>query len=67
MKVKFLDVMCMGNKTHAAGSIVEVPDLSAQQLIERGDAELIDDSSTEDDKTKAAKGKAAASIANPDK
>jgi hypothetical protein len=54
MKVKFRDVMCMGNKTYKAGEDVEVSDISGQQLIDRGDAELVkdDDSSV---KAKAAK------------
>ena len=54
MKVKFRDVMCMGNKTYKAGEDVEVSDISGQQLVDRGDAELVkdDDSSV---KAKAAK------------
>ncbi len=47
MKVKFKDVMCMGNKTYKAGEDVDVSDISGQQLIDRGDADLAE----EDDST----------------
>lgn len=53
MKVKFRDVMCMGNKTHLAGDTAEVSDISGQQLIDKKYADLVE----EDDapKTKTAK------------
>lgn len=54
MKVKFKDVMCMGNKTYKAGEDVDVSDISGQQLIDRGDADLVeeDDSTTKSKATK---------------
>lgn len=60
MKVKFRDVMCMGNKTYLADDTAEVGDITGQQLIEKGYAEAVDG---KDDKKKAAaeaKAKAAA-------
>lgn len=51
MKVKFKDVMCMGNKTYKAGEDVDVSDISGQQLIDRGDADLVE----EDDSTAKSK------------
>lgn len=57
MKVKFKDVMCMGNKTYKAGEDVEVSDISGQELIDRGDAELVkyDDDSAAKSKPAAKK------------
>ena len=60
MKVKFKDVMCMGNKTYKAGEVGEFTDITGQKLIDSDYAEVSDD---KDDKKKAdadAKAKAAA-------
>lgn len=60
MKVKFKDVICMGNQTYTAGEVGEFTDITGQQLIDKGYAEASDD---KDDKKKAdddAKAKAAA-------
>lgn len=48
MKVKFKDVMCMGNKTYLAGDTAEVSDITGQQLIDKEYADLVED----DDKSK---------------
>ena len=50
MKVKFKDVMCMGNQTYIAGEVGEFTDITGQQLIDKGYAEAVDD---KDDKKKA--------------
>jgi len=55
MKVKFKDVMCMGNKTYLADDTAEVSDITGQQLIEKGYAEAVDGKDESDDKSKAAK------------
>lgn len=59
MKVKFKDVICMGNQTYKANEVGEFTDITGQQLIDKGYAEVADD---KDDKKKAdaAKAKAAA-------
>lgn len=60
MKVKFKDVICMGNQTYTAGEVGEFTDITGQQLIDKGYAEAGED---KDDKKKAdadAKAKAAA-------
>lgn len=60
MKVKFNDVVCMGNQTYTAGEVGEFTDITGQQLIDKGYAEVAED---KDDKKKAeaeAKAKAAA-------
>lgn len=60
MKVKFKDVICMGNQTYTAGEVGEFTDITGQQLIDKGYAEVAED---KDDKKKAeaeAKAKAAA-------
>ena len=60
MKVKFKDVVCMGNQTYTAGEVGEFTDITGQQLIDKGYAEVAED---KDDKKKAeaeAKAKAAA-------
>ena len=41
MKVKFRDVMCMGNKTYLAGEDVDVSDISGQQLIDKEYADFV--------------------------
>lgn len=60
MKVKFKDVICMGNQTYTAGEVGEFTDITGQQLIDKGYAEVAEN---KDDKKKAeaeAKAKAAA-------
>lgn len=55
MKVKFRDVMCMGNKTYLAGDTAEVSDISGQQLIDNEYADLVkDDSASKSKSTKKA-------------
>ncbi|MGP5406093.1 hypothetical protein ACTXLW_00605 [Psychrobacter celer] len=56
MKVKFRDVMCMGNKTYLAGDTIEVGDITGQQLIDKEYADLVED----DDKSKTKATKKAA-------
>lgn len=48
MKVKFRDVMCMGNQTYTAGEVGEFTDITGQQLIDKEYADLVED----DDKSK---------------
>lgn len=55
MKVKFNDVICMGNKTYAAGDVAEFTDITGQQLIDKGYAEAADDKDEVGDKTAAKK------------
>lgn len=52
MKVKFRDVMCMGNKTYLAGDTADVSDISGQQLIDKEYADIVEDDAP---KTKTAK------------
>lgn len=44
MKVKFLDVVHMTNKLYKAGDIGEFSELTANELVEKGLAELAEDS-----------------------
>lgn len=60
MKVKFKDVVCMGNQTYIAGEVGEFTDITGQQLIDKGYAEASDD---KDDKKKAADDAKAKAIA----
>ena len=59
MKVKFKDVICMGNQTYKAGEVGEFTDITGQQLIDKGYAEAAAERKTDDDaKAKAAAEKA---------
>lgn len=59
MKVKFKDVICMGNQTYTAGEVGEFTDITGQQLIDKGYAEAAAEKKTDDDaKAKAAAEKA---------
>lgn len=53
MKVKFNDVICMGNKTYVAGDVAEFTDVTAQQLIDKKYAELAVESDASDDESEA--------------
>ncbi|MEG9303322.1 hypothetical protein [Psychrobacter celer] len=55
MKVKFKDVICMGNQTYKAGDVGEFTDITGQQLIDKGYAEAADDKDESDNKSKTAK------------
>ena len=55
MKVKFKDVICMGNQTYTAGEVGEFSDITGQQLIDKGYAEAADDKDEGGDKTAAKK------------
>ncbi len=55
MKVKFKDVICMGNQTYKAGDVGEFTDITGQQLIDKGYAEAADDKDESDNKPKTAK------------
>lgn len=57
MKVKFKDVICMGNQTYKAGEVGEFTDITGQQLIDKGYVEAVADKKA-DDKAKAAAEKA---------
>lgn len=59
MKVKFKDVICMGNQTYKAGEVGEFTDITGQQLIDKGYAEAAAEKKADDDaKAKAAAEKA---------
>ena len=59
MKVKFKDVICMGNQTYTAGEVGEFTDITGQQLIDKGYVEAVADKKDDDDaKAKAAAEKA---------
>ena len=58
MKVKFKDVICMGNQTYKAGEVGEFTDITGQQLIDKGYVEAVADKNADDDKAKAAAEKA---------
>ena len=59
MKVKFKDVICMGNQTYTAGEVGEFTDITGQQQIDKGYAEAADEKKADDDaKAKAAAEKA---------
>lgn len=58
MKVKFKDVICMGNQTYTAGEVGEFTDNTGQQLIDKGYVEAVADKKADDDKAKAAAEKA---------
>ena len=58
MKVKFKDVICMGNQTYKAGDVGEFTDITGQQLIDKGYVEAVADKKADDDKAKAAAEKA---------
>ena len=49
MKVKFKDVICMGNKTYKAGEVGEFTDITGQQLIDKGYAEVAAEKKADDD------------------
>ena len=71
MKVKFKDVICMGNQTYKAGEVGEFTDITGQQLIDKGYAEAAAEKKADDDaKAKAAaekEAKAKEAAANKDK
>ena len=57
MKVKFKDVICMGNQTYTAGEVGEFTDITGQQLIDKGYVEAVAEKKADDDaKAKAAAG-----------
>lgn len=59
MKVKFKDVICMGNQTYKAGDVGEFTDITGQQLIDKGYVEAVAEKKADDDaKAKAAAAKA---------
>jgi len=59
MKVKFKDVICMGNQTYTAGEVGEFTDITGQQLIDKGYVEAVAEKKSDDDaKAKAAAEKA---------
>ena len=59
MKVKFKDVICMGNQTYKVGEVGEFTDITGQQLIDKGYAEASAEKKSDDDaKAKAAAEKA---------
>ena len=58
MKVKFKDVICMGNQTYKAGEVGEFTDITGQQLIDKGYVEAVAEKKADDDKAKAAAEKA---------
>tara|TARA_R110002020_G_scaffold446238_4_gene658500 strand:- start:580 stop:831 length:252 start_codon:yes stop_codon:yes gene_type:complete len=60
MKVKFKDVMCMGNQTYTTGEVGEFTDITGQQLVDKGYAEAADDKDDEKKAADDAKAKAAA-------
>ena len=60
MKVKFKDVICMGNKTYTAGEVGEFTDITGQQLIDKGYAEAAEDKDAKKKADDDAKAKAAA-------
>lgn len=53
MKVKFKDVICMGNQTYKAGEVGEFTDITGQQLIDKKYAELAVESDASDDDSEA--------------
>lgn len=53
MKVKFKDVICMGNQTYTAGEVGEFTDITGQQLIDKKYAELAVESDASDDDSEA--------------
>ena len=74
MKIKFNDVICMGNKTYVAGDVAEFTDITAQQLIDKKYAELAvdsevseDDSEVSDDDSEAKVADEKAATDNPEK
>lgn len=59
MKVKFKDVICMGNQTYTAGEVGEFTEITGQQLIDKGYVEAVAEKKADDDaKAKAAAEKA---------
>ena len=60
MKVKFKDVICMGNQTYKAGEVGEFTDITGQQLIDKGYAEAAEDKDAKKKADDEAKAKAAA-------
>lgn len=59
MKVKFKDVICMGNQTYKAGEVGEFTEITGQQLIDKGYVEAVTEKKADDDaKAKAAAEKA---------
>ncbi|WP_352338275.1 hypothetical protein [Psychrobacter sp. 16-MNA-CIBAN-0192] len=53
MKVKFKDVICMGNKTYMAGEVSEFTDITGQQLIDKEYAVLAVKTDASDDESEA--------------
>lgn len=53
MKIKFNDVICMGNKTYVAGDVAEFNDITGQQLIDKKYADLAVESDASDDGSEA--------------
>ena len=41
MKVRFKDVICMGNKTYSSDDTADVSDITGQQLIDNGYADVV--------------------------
>ena len=60
MKVKFKDVICMGNQTYKAGEVGEFTDITGQQLIDKDYAEAAEDKDAKKKADDDAKAKAAA-------
>lgn len=55
MKVKFKDVICMGNQTYKAGEVGEFTDITGQQLIDKGYAEAAAEKAEKEAAAKAEK------------
>lgn len=55
MKVKFKDVICMGNQTYKAGEVGKFTEITGQQLIDKGYVEAVAEKAEKEAAAKAEK------------